>query len=168
MVGKRKGENGRLRISESNQTCLNCRVEAGSTKSKRKTARKIEQKQCRDAACSVPTFPSVKRFDEPRVDVKSSQRRKQETEKQRRSPLIRSPLYSSPYRGTEGVLHHSLLPPTGGLRGSPKSSTFPKPLCHGSISAPLAERFCCDMAGEAIIKSTGTRGIQHLFQSLVE
>ena len=30
-------ENGRLRISESNQTCLNCRVEAGSTKSKRKT-----------------------------------------------------------------------------------------------------------------------------------
>jgi leucyl/phenylalanyl-tRNA--protein transferase len=30
-------ENGRLRISESNQTCLNCRVEAGSTKSKPKT-----------------------------------------------------------------------------------------------------------------------------------
>ncbi len=30
-------ENGRLRISESNQTCLNCRVEADSTKSKRKT-----------------------------------------------------------------------------------------------------------------------------------
>ena len=30
-------ENGKLRISESNQTCLNCRVEAGSTKSKRET-----------------------------------------------------------------------------------------------------------------------------------
>ena len=32
-----KTEIGRLRISESNQTCLNCRVEAGSTKSNRKT-----------------------------------------------------------------------------------------------------------------------------------
>ena len=32
-----KTENGKLRVSESNQTCLNCRAGADSTKSKRKT-----------------------------------------------------------------------------------------------------------------------------------
>ena len=47
-------------------------------------------------------------------------------------------------------------------------SPLSKPLCYGGISAPLAERFCCNMAGEAIIKSTGTRGIQHFLQSLKE
>ena len=35
--GKIKTENGNLRVSESNQTCLNCRAEADSTESKRKT-----------------------------------------------------------------------------------------------------------------------------------
>ena len=37
--------------------------------------------------------------------------------------------------------------------------TFPEPLCHGSISAPLAKRFCCNMARETIIQGTGTRGL---------
>ena len=35
--GKIKTENGNLRVSESNQTCLNCRAEADSTESNRKT-----------------------------------------------------------------------------------------------------------------------------------
>ena len=35
--GRIKTENGNLRVSESNQTCLNCRAEADSTESKRKT-----------------------------------------------------------------------------------------------------------------------------------
>ena len=37
IVGKEETENGNLRVSESNQTCLNCRAEADSTESKRET-----------------------------------------------------------------------------------------------------------------------------------
>ena len=65
-------ENGNLRVSESNQTCLNCRAEADSTESNRKTENSISTVNGERGAMNVDSHtPSPLRGTTPTLGVES-------------------------------------------------------------------------------------------------
>ena len=65
-------ENGNLRVSESNQTCLNCRAEADSTESNRKSGNSISTVNGERGAMNVDSHtPSPLRGTTPTLGVES-------------------------------------------------------------------------------------------------
>ena len=65
-------ENGNLRVSESNQTCLNCRAEADSTESNRKTENSISTVNGERGAMNVDSHtPSPLRGTTPTLGVEA-------------------------------------------------------------------------------------------------